>query len=311
MNGFPLDHPASASGIYAPHDKMSKKETGVECVSLRQVLEHVPTNSEELRKPPISAVSISSVASRSHQRRWSTDLCTHGPTAVIVVRKNKQEPSPPQRSVSLPLGKTTSRSSPKRYSCPPIGICHTPSNRYSYSPSPPIVQTSVITGPDPLGWKVRHRSSPSFCKAKRLSLPVSLPVILPDHKTSPVPPSQLVNPKTNPSLRSQPFRRHNSDSSDSLRCLARPLSLVTLEDLRALRLNPVAFPDKTDDVTKGSNKRKETAPHPAGKIPPLVPEKTPSTRQKARLIAQSYKASEQIILSRVIKPKPSHQTEER
>lgn len=318
MNGCPSVCPASASGSYAQRDQMSKNETGANCMSVRQGVGHVPTNSEELRKPSFSTASISSVASRSHQRRWSTDFCTHGTTPVIVVRKNKKEPQPPQRSMSHPHAKTTSRSSVKRYSCPPIGICHSPSHRYFYSSSPPPVQTSVITGPDPLGWKLRHKSSPSFCQGKRLSLPVPLPVILPDPKTSPVPRSRLVNalnadpwPKTNPSLRPKPFRRHHSDSSAFLGSLARPLSLVTLEELRALRLNPVALPDETDDVTRGSNEREERAPHRARKIPPPVPEKTTRARQKAQLIAQRCKANEEIIFSPVIKPKHSHQTEER
>ncbi len=72
-----------------------------------------------------STASTSSVAPRSHQRRWSVDICKCGTSSVIIVRKNKKEPQPPLRSVSLQPD-TGDRCLFKRYSCPPIGVFSSP-----------------------------------------------------------------------------------------------------------------------------------------------------------------------------------------
>lgn len=330
---------ACASGSHAQCDQMSKKLSNANHVSLRaqnrdcrnrQGPGHVPEHSQEPRERSVSTVSTSSEAPRSHQRRWSTDFCKCGTSPVILVRKNKKEPQPPQRGVSLIQPNTTSHPSFKRYSCPPIGICSSPSHPYSSSSSsstsscssPPPVQTSVITGPDPLGWKLRPKSSSTSRRAKRLSLQIPLPVIFPNPKTSPAPSSQLDNalnpdpsPKTNPPCRPKPSRRHHSDSTAFLRSLATPLPVVTLDELCAVRLHAVALSDESDHVfSRGSEEKVRVTPRPH-KIPPPVPEKTSMARQKAQLIAhshQSCKTNEENIYTYVIKPKPEHlhQTED-
>lgn len=288
----------------------------------------VPAHSQEPRERPFSTVSASSVAPRSHQRRWSADFCKCGTSPVILVSKNKKEPRPPQRGVSLIQPNTTSHPSVKRYSCPPIGICPSPSHPYSSSSSsstsscssPPPVQTSVITGPDPLGWKLRPKSSSTSRRANRLSLQIPLPVIFPDPKTSPAPSSQLDNalnpdpsPKTKPPCRPKLSRRHHSDSTAFLRSLVTPLPVVTLDELHAVRLHAVTLSDESDDVFSGGSEQKVRATPRPHKIAPPVPEKTSMARQKAQLIAHSHqrcKTNEENIC--VIKPKPKHlhQTED-
>lgn len=330
---------ACASGSHAQCDQMSKKLSNSKKVSLRaknkdcrnrQGPGDVPAHSQEPRERPFSTVSASSVAPSSHQRRWSADFCKCGTSPVILVRKNKKEPQPPQRGISLIQPNTTPHPSFKRYSCPPIEICHSPSHPYSSSSSsstsscssPPPVQTSVITGPDPLGWKLRPKSSSTSRRADRLSLQIPLPVIFPGPKTSPAPSSQLdnaLNPDPSPTkknpLRPKPSRRHHSDSTAFLRSLATPLPVVTLDELHAVRLNAVTLSDESDNVFSGGSEEKVRVTPRPHKIPPPVPEKTSMARQKAQLIAhshQSCKTNEESIYTCGIKPKPEHlhQTED-
>lgn len=82
---------------------------------------------------------------------------------------------------------------------------------------------------------------------------------------------------------------------------------MTLEELRALHLQPVTLPYVTDDVFKevkgGGEAKVRKQPR---KIPPPVPKKTLRARQKAKMIVlsqQSTKANEEHIYACVIKPK--------
>lgn len=275
------------------------------------------THSQEPRQRPLSTTSTENTC--SHQRRWSADFCKHGTSPVIVVRKNKKEPQPPQRSVSLPQPNTASHPSTKRYSCPPIGVFSSLSHRHSSSSSsstsscssPPPVQTSVITGHDPLGWKLHPKSSSSSSQArtKRLSLQIPLPVI-PDFKTdspSDNTPKPDRSTKPKPPLRPKPARRHHSDSSAFLRSLATPLPVVTLEELCTVNLRPVTLSDEPDDVFSGGNGEEVKATARPRKTPPPVPQKTSMARQVAQLIAHSRQrctTNEENIYSSVVKPKP-------
>lgn len=250
----------------------------------------------------------SSKVSASHQRRWSVDLCRCDTSHVIIVRKNKKEPQPPQRHVSLP-GPHTASPSVKRYSCPPMGIFHSPSQSASSSSSsssttsscsspPPPVRTSVITGHDPLGWKLHPKSNSTSPRARtnRLSLQIPLPVTFPDPRPCPAPNSpsdQNSYPesshKTKPPLRPKPFRRRHSESSASLKSLTTPLAIrVTLEELRDVHLRPVAPSDESDDVFSDGNAGRPN------KIGPPVPAKTSRARQLAQLIAHSRQRSKPV-----------------
>lgn len=290
-----------ASGSYAKCNNMSNKMK-------HKGLGKVITHPQEPRESASSTVSTSYVTPHSHQRRWSVDLCRCDTSHVIIVRKNKKEPKPPQRGVSLLRPHTASPSSFKRYSCPPIGIFHSPSQSSSSSSSttsscssPPPVRTSVITGHDPLGWKLHPKSSSTSPRARtnRLSLQIPLPVIFPDPKSCPAANSPLDNTpnsdpshKTKPPLRPKPFRRHHSDSSAFLRSLATPVATrVTLEELCAVHLRPVAHSDESDDVFSDGNVGQENATTQPHKIPPPVPAKTSMARQIAQLIAHSRQRS--------------------
>ncbi|KAF3704736.1 hypothetical protein EXN66_Car020426 [Channa argus] len=259
------------------------------------------------REGSLSIASTSNVAPRAHQRRWSTDFCKCDTSPVIIVRKKKKEPQPPQRSVSLPTANTVYPTSIKRFSCPPTRILISPGQSYSSStssstsssppsPTPPHVQTSVITGHDPLGWKLRPISSSSSprARAKRLSLQIPLPVIFPDAKSSPVSNSQsenapaVLSPKTKPPVRPKPSRHYHSDSSAFLTSLAPPVTyVVTLEELSGLRLHPLTLSDESDEVFSEENDGQvKLSPHPH-KMPPTVPFKTAMARQIAQLISHS------------------------
>lgn len=236
---------------------------------------------------------------RSHQPRWSADLCKGQTPCVIIVRKNKKEPEPPQRSLSLLRPYTASRSPLKRYSCPPIGVLHSPSRESSSSSSatsscssPRPVPTSVITGHDPLGWKLHPRSSStsSRARANRLSLQIPFPVVSPDPKSSTTgsqshnAPNADPAPKTKPPLRLKPTRRCHSDSSAFPRPLeASAAPVVRLEDLCAVHLRPVTHPDQRDHVFSDGDKGHGKP----SRIPPPVPNKTLTARQIAQLIAHS------------------------
>nr|XP_046232737.1 uncharacterized serine-rich protein C215.13-like isoform X2 [Scatophagus argus] len=293
---------------------------------------YVTTHSQKPREDSFSATPDSNPASRSCQRRWSIDFSSEN-TSVIIVRKSKKEPQPPQRSVSLLQPNTASDRSLKRYSCPPIGFFGSlsrPSSSSSASSSssslstsscpccsPPPVPTSVITGPDPFGWKLhpKSRSSSSRARTKRLSLQISLPVITPELKTSPAPnpqsdnaPSPDPTPKTKPPFRPKPPRRRHSDSA-FIRSPANPLPVVTLDELCSVHLHPVTLSHESDDVfSTGMEEKVKATPRPH-KIPPPVPEKTVMARQIAQLIALSHrrcKANEENIYSSVLKPNPQH-----
>lgn len=254
--------------------------------------------------PGSTSDPASNVATRSHLRRWSADFCECRTPPVIIVRKNRKEPEPPQRGVSLLRPHTESRSSLKRYSCPPTGIFASPSQSSSSSAasscsSPPPVQTSVITGDDPSGWKLRPKSSAASprANANRLSLQIPLPVIFP-HPTCSQPdstPTPVLSAKTKPPLRPKPSRRRHSDSSAFLRSLENPgPPAVTLEELCAVQLRPVSRSDESDDVFSDQSEEQVKVNAQPHKIPPPVPRKTAMARQTAQLIHQK--------LSRVIKP---------
>ncbi|XP_076616217.1 uncharacterized protein LOC143339087 [Chaetodon auriga] len=325
MNKCSAAHPAAAN--YTKCSQMSKTVANADHVGLRaqsrdcknrQGAGKATAHSQEPRQRTLSMVSTSAVTPCSHQRRWSADLCKRGTSPVITVRKSKKEPQPPQRDASLLQPNTASYLSTKRYSCPSIGAFssryhpHSSSSSSSTSScsSPPPVPTSAITGHDPLGWKLRPKSSFSSSQArtKRLSLQIPLPVI-PDLKTIPAPNSQSDNTpnpdrsKPKPPLRPKPTRRH-SDSSALLRSLSTPQPVVMLEELCAVHLRTVTV---SDDVFSEGNKEEVKVTTRPRKIPPPVPQKTPTAKQVAQLIAHSRQCcttKEENIYTSVMRPKP-------
>ncbi|GLD57702.1 putative protein TPRXL [Lates japonicus] len=181
--------------------------------------------------------------------------------------------------------------------------------------------TSVITGHDPLGWKLQPKSSSTSPRARtnRLSLQIPLPVIFPDPESSPDPtsksdntPNQDLSPKTKPPLKPKPSRRRHSDSSAFLRSSATPLPVVTLEELCAVHLRQVTHSDESDNVFSEENEEEVKVTTQPRKIPPPVPEKTSMARQIAQLIAHSWqchtpvttKTKDENIYASVMKPKP-------
>ncbi|XP_041830086.1 uncharacterized protein LOC121632555 [Melanotaenia boesemani] len=263
------------------------------------------------RQRPLSTSSMMTVTLRSHQRQWADDICVCGIFPVIIEKKNKKKPQPPQRSVSYQRPQSTTHSSFKRYSCPPIGISassgqssSSSSSTTSSCSSPPPVQTSVITGHDPLGWKLQpiSSSSSSRARANRLSLQIPIPVIPVSNSPNSEPSS-----KTKPELRPKPPRRHNSESSAFLRSLANPA--VTPEQLCTVHLRPITFSDEVDNVFGEVTQEQEGTTAPPCKIPPPVMEKTAMARQIAQLIANSRQCYRPLmaknnknIYSSVIKP---------
>lgn len=255
----------------------------------------------------------SSVSPCSPQPRWSAGFSKGGASPIITVRKSKKQPQPPQRSTSLTQPTSASHHIFKRYSCPPIGICRSASRPGSFSSSssrsscssPPPVPTSVITGPDPFGWKMRPKSRSR--RISRLSLQIPLPVIPPDPSARPAASSQ--HPQSSkPPVPPTASRRRHSDSSAFLTPLATQNQAGILEELRALQLRPLTLPHEAADVFREANDGSKQR----CKIPPPVPKKTMMARQKAKMIAlsqQSTKAKEEQIYDRVIKPKRLGQTE--
>ncbi|CAN9508927.1 unnamed protein product [Ophioblennius macclurei] len=221
---------------------------------------------------------------RSHRRSWSIDLSKRRTSEGIVVTKNKKEPQPPERGVSLL--QPDAATSKKRYSCPPMGTspCHSSSSSTSSCSSPPPVKTSVITGHDPLGWKLRPKSGAASSKSRsnRLSLQIAIPTV-----PSPDPTKHKVSPTIKPALGPKPHRRRHSDTSALIRSLEAPMFAVTLEDLRATQLHPVALSEESDDVFVETSEDGRRATDRPRKVPPTVPEKTAMARQIAQLIACS------------------------
>ncbi|KAK1881743.1 Bone morphogenetic protein 4 [Dissostichus eleginoides] len=282
---------------------------------------NVPNNTPGPRNRPLS-ISFP----RSHQRRYSADFCrsTHSP--VIIVKKNLKEPDRPRCAVSLLTPQSVPRNPSKRYSCPPFAVFSTKtrpfasssssssppsSNSSSCSSPPPAVQTSAITGHDPLGWKLRPKSSSSSTspRANRLSLQIPLPVIHHEIPASNSPLTPDPSTKTRPPLQPKPTQRRHSDSSALLK---KSHPFVTLEELRDVHLAPVLARDESDDVFRdGGEEEEEEEVKATGKEPPPVPEKTVMARQIAQLMARSHQRKE-IIYSRVIKTKRenSHETED-
>ncbi|XP_070783699.1 NHS-like protein 2 [Enoplosus armatus] len=319
--------PACANGSYAKCGQMDKKVSNGNHVSLaaqnrdcksRQGPGHVTTHNSS------STVSTFSVTPRSHRRRWSADFCKCGTSPVITVKKNVKEPQPPQRGVSLLRPHTASHSSVKRYSCPPVGVFGSPSHPSSSSSSastsscssPPPVQTTVITGPDPLGWKLRPKSSstPPHARTNRLSLQIPLPVVFPEPKSGPA----HSNTTTKTPLIAKPPRRRHSDSSAFLRSLGTPVPVVTIEELCSVHLRPVTLSDESDNVFSEGDEEEVKGTARPRKVPPPVPEKTSVARQTAQLIAHSHQRCRPVtaesnaenIYTSVVMPKPkrSHQT---
>ncbi|KAM6899129.1 uncharacterized protein PEZ65_021007 isoform 2-T2 [Lycodopsis pacificus] len=332
--------PACANGSSAPCGQLSEEVSEADHVSLsaqnrdcknRPGPGHVPTRSQEPRERSSSTVSVANATPRAHQRRWSHDFGKCGTSPVITVKKHKKEPQPPQRGVSVLRPHAAPHHSLKRYSCPPFAVFGSSSSSSSSSTSscssPPPVQTSVITGHDPLGWKMRPKSSSTSPRARtnRLSLQIPLPVVLPEPGPSPAINSRSVDaanpdpPRENqPPLGPKPPRRRHSDSSAFLRSLATPLPVVTLEELRDMHLRPLTLLDESDDVFGGGDEEGAGVTARPRKIPPPVAEKTSMARQIAKLMTQSHQrrgpsaANEEIIYSSATKPKAkhSHQTED-
>ncbi|XP_051926504.1 uncharacterized protein LOC127603865 [Hippocampus zosterae] len=248
------------------------------------------TNKEEDGRQSDRRTSTSGLTSCSHRRRWSTDCCPSNASPIIMLKKSQ------------------SRCPRQRYSSPINGIGS--ATQLPTSESSSHVRTSVITGRDPLGWKLRPKSSISSKRAHahRLSLQTPLPVIIPDpdlvlSDRPPPDPRQ----KTPPRFKGKQFRRHHSDSSAFLGSTP----AVTLEELREVRLRP----SQADDVFSEAHGGEKAS---SRKTPPAVPEKSPLTRKIAQLIAHSWrrptcaprKTEQEEIIYSVIKPKAKTQQAE-
>lgn len=249
-------------------------------------------------------VSTSNATPRSHQRRWSVDYCKFQTPPVILVRKSKKEPEPPERSASLLRLQTSSHSSFKRYSCPPIGIQTSTSSSSSSNSSccsPTSVPTSVIIGPDPLGWRIqpKSRSNSAQLRAKRRSLQIPLPAV-----PTPSSPTPEHSSQTKPAVRPKPFRRHHSESSAFLRSLGNPPPVVTVEQLHAVNLQPVIPSDESDDVFDEPTQGQGRVAGSPSKIAPPVPEKTAMAKKIAQLIACSRQPRRPFTANGVTATKP-------
>lgn len=307
------ESPTTFTYSYAHCDHLSKIVSNAnvsitdetQACTKRQRPESILLCSQEMRECSLSTPATFCNSQCSHQRRRSAEFCKHGASPIIPMRMKKQQPQPSQQSVSLNQPKAASHPENKRYSCPSIGIGNSPRQPYSSSSStsssssssPPPVQTSVITGPDPLGWRLRPKSSSAYRHTKRLSLQIPMPVIAPDPKSGPAPNPQLdndLNPDHSLERKSpigpKPSRRRHSDSSAFLTSLTSFQVVVTADELRALHLRPITLPEESDDVFGKVNKEELKVTTRPRKIPPPVPEKTPSARKKAQLIARSHQS---------------------
>lgn len=301
---------ASSYGGSAHIDPMSGHMSGIN---------DIITDRDNRQSPSQDPTARSRVSPCPPQWRWSAGFSKGGASPIITVRKSKKQPQPPQRSTSLTQPTSAPHHIFKRYSCPSIGICRSTSRLCSSSSSsssrsscssPPPVPTSVITGPDPLGWKMRPKSRSR--RVSRLSLQIPLPVMAPDPSARPAANYQHTQ-NSKPPVQPKASRRRHSDSSAFLTPLATQHPAEILEELRNLQLRPVTLPREADNVfreAKGggeANVNKQPC-----KIPPPVPKKTMMARQKAKMIAlsqQSTKARDEKIHGRVVKPKLMGQTE--
>ncbi|XP_029978209.1 uncharacterized protein LOC115410625 [Sphaeramia orbicularis] len=267
------------------------KPSNGSCVRLRGQT----TESKESPDPKQDTRGTPGFPSMDPQRRWSADVSTCGSPPIIIVKKNKKEPQPPQRGVSLLRPHPPCHDPAKRYSCPPIRTLTPPT-------TPPPVQTYTITGPDPLGWKLRPKSgfaSPRTHTA-RLSLQIPLPDTIHEVKFYPNSCMASISQTTPPFESHHRHRRSQSDCSGPA---------VTLEQIYAVQLRNIVH--ETDDVYSEVNDEKSRGPH---KIPPPVAEKTPIARQMAKQIAQSCRRyavtmnvnEEEPVYSSVIKPTRTH-----
>lgn len=236
-----------------------------------------------LKQRPLSAVYPRSET--SHLQQWSVDFSKLSTSAVVTVKKNKTEPVPPRRSVSL-LRPQPAKLTTKRYSCPVFGMTAQNSSTAFSTPassSPPLTKTSTITGPDPLGWKVRHKSSNSKSRshAGRLSLQIPISDIFPETRSP-----ETTSPASSACKVLKPVRRHNSDPMAFLRSTRINLP-VTIDELCTVELRRAKGMSNSDDVF-GENME---TPQRYIKGPPPIPTKSEMARQVAQLIACSRELS--------------------
>ncbi|XP_067084961.1 NHS-like protein 2 [Osmerus mordax] len=173
------------------------------------------------------------------------------------------------------VGRGWGRNKPPLPPLPPRGTLNPPlpSQTHVQPPtlSPPVTPTSTITGPSPLGCRMRPRASPPS-QGSRVRLSLELP--------APTSPSPGPAPGPDPSLRPRATRRH-SDSSAF--CRLRGLSasvavmpVVTQEDLSTIRLRPLGAhnadhtPEPHDDVTTGEASCPPLTQGPKGRPPPVA-----------------------------------------
>ncbi|KAG7268964.1 hypothetical protein CRUP_004888 [Coryphaenoides rupestris] len=266
---------------------------------------HPPTEGFRRRSFSTFQPSLQPAASSRHnpQLRWSCDFSGGGASpVVVVVRKTRATPQPPMRSVSLPLHlpPSSSSSSSKRHSCPPVPVPASP------------VKTAAITGPSPLGCRMRPRTSPRHPPTSRLSLqmpfiaPPTVPAS-PDAKgCSPERPDGATAAAAPVPRRS---RRCHSDSSAFCRSWGPQLPAVTLEELRTVRLNltnpalggsdGVFDPEGAASDNDGGQEEVElkAAPALSPKVAPSVPTKSEYSIWLAHLVAQSLSVSSEQVQS--------------
>lgn len=264
-------------------------------------------NRQSLNQSPMERFRVSPC---SPEPRWSAGFLKDGASPIITVRKSKKQPKPPQRSTSLTQPASTPHHIIKRYSHP-IGICRftrrlcssSSSSSGSSCSSPPPIPTFVITGPDPLGWKMRPKSRSR--RACRLSLQIPLPVIAPAAKSQ-------ITQNSKPPIPPKAFHRCHSDSSALVTSLAIQNPAEILEELRALQLRPATLPCEADVFREAKGDSEANVSKRSCKIPPPVPIKTMMAKQKAKMIGLSQrgtKSKEQQIYGHIIKRKQLGQTE--
>ncbi|XP_013882610.1 uncharacterized protein LOC106531325 [Austrofundulus limnaeus] len=241
-------------------------------VKTSQRPQNVPTYVQNLKEGSSPA---GCVWTRTHQRRWTVDFSQHKTLTVIIVEKTMKKPQPPQRDTSLLRPQPVPPPSFKRSSCPSAKT-FSPSSTAATCFSPPSLPTSIITGHDPLGWKLQPKSRE---RTKRLSLQTPLPEV----QTPSCP-----NPETSsrPAFRPKPPRRRHSEPTAFLKSL-KALPVLNPEELRSVLLRPVTLSDEPDDVFDQGTGQQGSGSAPLHKIPPPVPEKTATARRRAHLIASS------------------------
>ncbi|KAJ7996375.1 hypothetical protein DPEC_G00236440 [Dallia pectoralis] len=266
------------------------------------ILISTPRSEEDPEHPPAQSarapIGTPGTSNGQQIRHRSTDLCCHtsnGGQKIHSSSETVRPPPPPRRPPTLiskpPLFQQSSLVSLSR-------------DKYSSQTPPTVVHTTSILGPDPLGCKMRTKSSTPPTSRLRLSL--ELPVVVP-----------IPEP-----VKSNVVRRHSESSGSS--GTARPkqrltnsmlvMPVVTQEDLSNVRLRSVSSsdsdkgPDGSPEVIReeepGEDMEMCLAIHQSPKVKPPVAAKPPAHKWLPMHMVKSSSAS-----SHFTETPPASQTE--